>query len=252
MKVEVTRTLKNIVKIRYEDGRLKVLANYCVSNKRLKQLIQENAEWINKQKQEQSHQEPEPKEVKEKQVKIKPKVIRKEKQNSAEHSEQQIARDIFEGKRTVIMGDLIRVMSTVSFKTYVDGNVMYVNEKYYETREGRLKAIKAYLKKMALLYVSVEIANFGSDVSLCPAKIEFKEVGEFWVKCSLASQRVLCFDLRIVQLPQHLRMYIIAHAFAHFQNPIHDQKFWNYVSNVIPRYQDYSKQLEKYQMLKDL
>ena len=150
------------------------------------------------------------------------------------------------------MGDIVRVMPTVTVKTYVDGNIMYVNDRYYQTREGRLKAIKAYLKKMALLYISVEIANFGSDVSLCPAKIEFREIGEFWVKCSLASQRILCFDLRIVQLPQHLRMYLIAHAFAHFQHPIHDDKFWNYISNLLPRYQDCVKQLEQYQMLKNL
>ena len=248
MKVEVTRTLQNVVKMRYEDGVLKVIANYFVSNKRLCQIIQENSEWINKQKQEcasqerqvQKHEEP------------KTKIVRKEKLNKVEHDENHVARDFFNGRKTMIMGDVVKVMSTVSAKTYVDGNIMYVNEKYYQTREGRIKAIKNYLKKMALLYVSVEIANFGSDVSLCPAKIEFKEVGEFWVKCSLASQRILCFDFRIVQLPQQLRMYLISHAFAHFRNPIHDEKFWNYISNVLPRYQDYAKQLEKYQMLKDL
>ncbi|MCH5151221.1 MAG: DUF45 domain-containing protein [Clostridiales bacterium] len=249
MKVEVTRTLKNVVKMRYEDGVLKVMANYFVSNKRLRKIIADNSEWINKQKQEQI---PCQKEEKKTVEPPKKKVLRQAKETDRPTDGKQVARDIFEGRKTVIMGDVIKVMSTVSAKTYVDGNVMYVNERYYQSREGRLKAIKSYLKKMALLYVSVEIANFGSDVSLCPAKIDFKDIGEFWVNCSLASQRVLCFDFRIVQLPQQLRTYLIAHAFAHFQNPIHNDKFWNFVSNILPRYQDYAKQLEQYHLLKDI
>ena len=247
MKVEVTRTLKKVVKMRYEDGVLKVMANYFVSNKRLRKIIEENAEWINRQKQEQITQSKD-----KPQEPPKKKIMRQVKRDDKPSEEKQVTRDIFDGRKTVIMGDVVKVMSTVGTKTYLDGNVMYINEKYFETREGRLKAIKSYLKKIAFLYVSGEIANFGSDVSLCPVKIDFKEVGEFWVKCSLASQRMLCFDFRIVQLPLELRMYLIAHAFAHFQNPIHDDKFWNFISNVLPRYQDCAKRLEKYQMLKDL
>lgn len=247
MKVEVTRTLKNIVKMRYEDGVLKVVANYFVSNKRLRQIIEENADWINKQKHEQVAKV---KEIPSEQPKKK--VMREVKPKDKDADERQITRDIFDGRKTMIMGDVVKVMSTVSAKTYVDGNIMYINEKYFVTREGRHRAIKAYLKRIAQLYVSVEIANFGSDVSLCPARIDFKDVGEFWVKCSLASQRILCFDYRIVQLPQQLRTYLIAHAFAHFRNPIHDDKFWNFISNALPRYQDCARQLEKYQFLKDV
>lgn len=247
MKVQVTKTLKRVVKLRYEDGMLKVVANCFISNKRLRQIIEENTEWINQQKERQSKVDST--EDVEKRVISKP---RKVDNKSAPSNKNNIEKDIFAGRKTVIMGDVINVESSVSSKTYLDGNTLYIAEKYFENREGRLKAIKAYLKKMATMYVAGEIANFGSNVSLCPAKIEFKDNVEFWVRCSLASQRILCFDYRIVQLPQNLRLYVIAHAFAHFSNPIHDDRFWNYISNVLPRYQDYAKQLEKYQLLKNI
>ena len=112
--------------------------------------------------------------------------------------------------------------------------------------------LKAYLKKIASAYVSNEIANFGSDISLCPSKIEFRDNDDFWVKCSLASQRILCFDYRIVQLPQKLRRYVIVHAFAHFAHPLHDDDFWNFISNALPRYKDYAKELERYRVLKEI
>ena len=247
MKVQVERTFKRIVKIRYEDGILKVVANYFVSDKKLRQIIEQNADWIRQRKQET----------------VATQATKKTENSCTQHSkrsanantqnkESSLSKDIFAGKKTVIMGDVITVAYGVTAKTYLDGNVLYINEKYSQNRETRLKAIKSYLKKMAQLYVSVEIANFGSNVSLCPARIEFREVGEFWLKCSLASQRILCFDFRIVQLPKNLRTYLIAHAFAHFTHPIHDDKFWNFISNALPHYKDVAKQLEKYRFLKDI
>ena len=105
---------------------------------------------------------------------------------------------------------------------------------------------------MATLDDSTEIANFGSRISLCPTKIEFREIPDAWLKCSQAAQRILTIDYRVVQLPQNLRQYVIAHAFAHFFHPIHDQKFWKCVASVLPRYEEYARQLEKYRFLKDV
>lgn len=251
MKVEVERTLKKIVKMRYEDGVLKVVANYFVSNKRLRELIEQNSEWIKQRKQETASTTAathvEAKNIQ----KSTPPVKKTPSNRQTPNIESNTTRDMYAGKKTVIMGDIITVSSSVSAKTYLDDDVLYINEKYCQSREARLKAVKNYLKKMAQLYVSVEIANFGSNVSLCPAKIEFRDVGE-WLKCSLAAQRILCMDYRIVQLPINLRMYLIAHAFSHFTHPIHDDKFWNFISNALPHYKDMVNQLEKYNFLFNL
>ena len=254
MRVQVERTFKNIVKMRYEDGVLKVVANYFISKGKLRKIIEQNADWIKQQKQTAATRAA-AKTAAEKTVENSENSEQKKiapTSNKASNSESSLTRDVYLGKKTIIMGDVITVTSSVGAKTYLDGNMLYVNEKYCQSREGRLKAIKLYLKKMAQLYVSAEIANFGSNVSLCPQRIEFREVGEFWLKCSLAAQRILCFDYRIVQLPQNLRTYLIAHAFSHFTHPIHDDKFWNFISNALPHYRDSAKQLEKYRFLKEI
>ena len=249
MKVQVERTLKNVIKMRYEDGVLKVVANCFVSNRKLRKIIEQNADWIRQRKQEAVATKVEAKEV-ENAPRAQEK--RKSTRTNSAGKQSSLKAEIFAGRKTVIMGNVISVVSSVGAKTYLDGNVLYISEKYYQSRESRLKAIKSYLKKMAQLYVSVEIANFGSNVSLCPAKIEFREISESWLKCSLAAQRILCIDFRIVQLPQTIRKYLIAHAFAHFMHPIHDDKFWNFISNAIPNYRDHAKQLERYAFLKDI
>ena len=256
MKVEVTRTLKKIVQMKYEDGVLKVVANRFLSDKRLKQIIDENSEWIRARKQDDKGKNVSstasrsnrtlPAPVSRANESITPTCSYSVRDNIPD------LKDVFAGRKTLVLGDVVNVFSTSSAKTILDENALYVPEKYYQNRDTRIKAIKSYLRKMATLYVSNEISTFGSRISLCPARIEFKEVPDAWLKCSLASQRILTIDYRVVQLPQNLRQYVIAHAFAHFFHPIHDDKFWNCISGVLPRYEDYARQLEKYRYLKDV
>ena len=250
MKVEVTRTLKNIVQLRYEDGVLKVVANRFLSDKRLRQIIEENAEWIRARKQEQMNKNKDS--VAASKAKAVSSAPKKSIQKTPRNHEDIDIKDVFAGRKTLVLGDTVKVLATESARTVLDENTLYVPEKYYQSREMRLKAIKSYLRKMATLYVSTEISNFGSRISLCPAKIEFREIPDAWLKCSQAAQRILTIDYRVVQLPQNLRQYVIAHAFAHFFHPIHDEKFWNCISSVLPRYEDYARQLEKYHYLKDV
>lgn len=250
MRVEVARTFKRIVKMKVENGILYVVANFFLSDKKLKAIIDQNIDWINSQKAVTAPSE---------QNAVKA-PCREEKLISDNHQLQEptgvptnrLLKDIYDGRKTVVMGEVVRVVSGVGAKSYLDGETLYISEKYYGNRESRLKAVKLFLKKLSVTYVSEEIANFGCNVSLCPAKIEFKDNDDFWVKCSLAGQRILCFDFRIAQLPPHLRKYVIAHGFAHFAYPLHDDRFWNFVAESLPKYREYAKELEQYRVLKDI
>lgn len=240
MKVVVTKTLKRIVSMRYENGALNVVSNCFLSRKQLKKIISENIDWIMARKNEANSVV----------ISDESKVLDK---IPVQNNEDDILKGVYSGRKTILMGDVLAVTPSVSARAYIEENTLYIAEKYFQNRDLRIKAIKSYLKKMASLYISGEIADFGSSLSLCPAKIEFKDISDAsWVKCSSASQRILSIDYKIVQLPENLRKYVLTHAFAHFNNPIHDGKFWGFVSNVLPNYQDYAKQLEYYGFLKDI
>lgn len=233
--------------MQYKDGALHVVANIFVTRNRLKKLIEENIDWINDKR-----NDVKPSESKESEQRAVGRQHYSGKENDGATEEQQLVKDIFAGRKTMILGDVIKVEPSMSSKTYLDGGSLYIAEKYYNDRDLRIKAIKSYLKKIAFLFVASEVSSFGTGVSLCPQKIEFKDVGDCWCKCSLAAQKVLCFDYRITQLPQNLRNYVIAHAFSHFLFATHDDAFWNHISNAIPHYEDVEKQLETYDFLKDV
>lgn len=240
----VSKTLKNIVKMQYKDDALYVTANFFLSRKRLKEIISENSDWINSKKRTVERVYSEAQDSK----------LAKERDSyyEGDFEQQQLIKEIFAGRKTMILGDIISVSPSASTKTYLDGNTLYIAEKYYNNKELRIKAIKSYLKKIAFLFVASEVSSFGTGVSLCPQKIEFKDICDCWCKCSLASQKILCFDFRLTQLPQNLRYYVIAHAFAHFRFSSHDDAFWNHISNITPHYKDLEKQLKAYNFLKEV
>lgn len=234
--------------MKYKDDALYVVANIFITRSRLKKLIAENSDWINSKMQ----QAIEKRQKTDNQTIEQQRPERRNKNYDEAYEQQQLIKDIFAGRKTMVLGDIITIEPSMSSKTYLDGSSLYIAEKYFNDRELRIKAIKSYLKKIAFLFVASEVSTFGSSVSLCPQKIEFKDVGDSWCKCSLASQKILCFDYRLTQLPQNLRNYVIAHAFAHFQFASHSEAFWNHISNVVPHYEDLEQQLATYNFLKDI
>lgn len=251
MLVKVKRTTKRIIKLKYDNGMLHVTANIFLSKRRIRQAIEENIEWIRSQK--------------ERAATIKQAsstyltdatVAANKYFDSPSLSQQQHASDIigdvFAGRKTFVLGDIVDVLPSASTKTHMEDNTLYINDKYFNSKELRLKAIASYLKRIAQIYVSTEVSKFGASHSLCPAKIEFKNIPQGWCKCSLAGEKFLCLDYRISQLPENLRVYLIAHSFAHFYSFQHDDKFYNTLEHFVPNYSALRLELENYEYLKDI
>lgn len=244
MRVIVTRTLKRVVKLRYEGGALNVEAYCFLPRKKLIGIISENIEWIKRRQAKDGEATAPPKSALPDE---KPTLIA-----NPNMSESDLIKELYAGRKMLLLGDVVNVAASVSNKIYLERDTLYLPEAQYMSRETRLKATKAYAKKMCALYIAGEVSDFGCSMSLCPAKIEFKDLSDCWMKCTLAAQKVLCLNYRIVHLPQNLRKYLIVHAFAHFNFPTHDDKFWNFVSNVSPHFEDGINELDKYSFLLEL
>jgi predicted metal-dependent hydrolase len=93
----------------------------------------------------------------------------------------------------------------------------------------------------------------GSKLRLCPVDIDFKTFADAsWLSCTDACNKVIRLDYRVVQLPEKLQDYIIAHAYAHFYEPNHTKAFWSVLSQICPNYKECNEDLENYLFLKEL
>lgn len=245
MKVVVSRTSKKIISLRVDDnGVLQVLANKRLTITKIRAFVESKRDWILQQLSLQGTGC----------AACAPRPVEAECVADGNYGTQQdfdIA-SMFSGKACLLRGDVFSVRSTVESKCYLDGCCIYIPEKFYASKENRLKALKSYVKKLSAQNVSDEISKFGSYASLCPTKIEFRNIPNSWIKCTTPYERVISLDYRVFQLPEKLQKYLIVHAFSHFTNEGHDEVFWNTVSNYLPRYRSCMEELKQYDFLKDI
>lgn len=276
MRVIVSRTRKKVVTLRLDDsGVLQVVANNKLPLSKVKQIVEKHRDWINEQIKlnlcrkasgtsylaqntcaalaadtPERHADHIPTHAR---------TISENTQNNnidesdAYRSTQNAYYgEMFCGKKCLLCGRVHKVMPTAESKCHLDGNCIYIPQKYFSDKVSRLKALKGYLKKLSAQHVSDQISKFGSQASLCPTKIEFKNLSDGWTKCTNPTERIITLDYRICQLPPDLQHYLIVHAFSHFSNSTHNDDFWNTVSNHIPHYKNCIDELMQYEFLKDI
>lgn len=239
MKVLVSRTSKKIISMHLDGNVLQVVANKKLSLDAVKRFVESKRDWISSQLNDTAEAE-----------KAERFVVSAVASDSRQFSHNQIS-DIFCGKKCLLFGDVVSVRPTVESRCYLE-DCIYLPERYYTQKDTRLKALNSYLRKLSQQSVSDAISRFGCNASLCPTKIEFKNVCGGWLKCTHPNEKVITLDFRICQLPMKLQQYLIVHAFSHFTNDGHDDAFWNTVSNYLPRYKSCVEELKHYDFLKDI
>lgn len=240
MKVVVNRTKKKIISMSIdENGVLQVLANNKMPFEYVKCFVESKREWVQSQLQFSSPQSNE---------ETKSPAVTTAYANSLEKT----IPEMFCGKKCLLYGDVVDVKPTVESKCYLEGESICMPEKYFSQKDSRIKTLKSYLKRLSVQNVSDAVSRFGSNVSMCPTKIEFKTVANGWLKCTQPYERVISLDYRICQLPIKLQQYLIVHAFSHFTHEGHDEAFWNTVSNYLPRYKSCVEELKNYDFLKEI
>lgn len=179
-----------------------------------------------------------------------------EKQNHVQNDERRTSNynfcDMFCGKELLYFGKTIAVTPSSTARTRLDKDVLFVFDDAFMKKETRLKAIKTFLKRSAKDLLTKQFATFGSCVSLCAEKIEFKELNGGWINCTEAAERTICADYRIVQLSENLQRYLIAHCFAHFDNADHDENFYRKLRYYIPYFTQCEKELSRYDFLLEI
>lgn len=258
MRVQVTRTWRNVFKAKKIGDTIYVLANFWLSNDSIKEILRENMQWFAEREKNKVDAANAKNDVAVRQPKEKFQngaggcVGTQPSDFASDICKSGNLCDMFCGKAVMYFGEVLQVKSSVSNKTHINDNTLYLSEENDSCKENRLKTIKAFLKKSAKSLLASDFASFGSAVSLCAEKIEFKELKGLWFSCAEATKRIISVDYRMVQLPTMLQKYIIAHCFAHFRYPDHDDDFTKFMSFCIPNYKQCETEIAKYAYLLEI
>lgn len=247
MKIVVNRTNKRVVKIcPQSDGSVTVVAYRFLSQKRIADYVADNIQWINSCMEKLSSATSMTTTPAKNKTKTAVVCAKTDKLNS------QLVKDIFAGKSFLLCGQVYKCVATSQSQTHLKEDCLFICEKQFATRELRLKAICSFLKRMSNIVLSQLVSKLGSEMALCPTKIQFRDLRGKWCSCADAESRAIVLDYRLIQLPQQLQNYVITHAFVHFRKQSHTAEFFDYLSNFFPNYNELQNLIADYNFLLDV
>lgn len=247
MKIVVNRTNKRVVKIcPQSDGSVTVVAYRFLSQKRIADYVADNIQWINSCMEKLSSTTSMTTTPAKNKTKTAVVCAKTDKLNS------QLVKDIFAGKSFLLCGQVYKCVATSQSQTHLKEDCLFICEKQFATRELRLKAICSFLKRMSNIVLSQLVSKLGSEMALCPTKIQFRDLRGKWCSCADAESRAIVLDYRLIQLPQQLQNYVITHAFVHFRKQSHTAEFFDHLSNFFPNYNELQNLIADYNFLLDV
>lgn len=107
------------------------------------------------------------------------------------------------------------------------------------------KTVNRALKKEASHLLPHKVKELSARTELQYTDLIFKHLKGRWGSCS--SERVLTFNVLLMQLPWHLIEYVIVHELCHTTHMNHSQDFWSLVERHYPDYKQARNELRTWQ-----
>lgn len=105
------------------------------------------------------------------------------------------------------------------------------------------KAFVAWYRDRALERLPELAAEYTQRLGVSAAGVRLLDLSNRWASCS--EKGVLNFHWKIMQLPQRLIRYVVAHEVAHLAEKHHTPKFWLNLERLMPDYAKRSGELRE-------
>lgn len=95
--------------------------------------------------------------------------------------------------------------------------------------------VEAFLQKLANRTLKHRVAQLASLHKLKVRTISIRNQSTRWGSCSPLGS--ISLNWRLIQMPHHVRDYIILHELMHLKEMNHSTRFWSLVAQVCPEYE---------------
>jgi len=104
-------------------------------------------------------------------------------------------------------------------------------------KDNRIKFLyEDWLYRQTKKVFEEKIGHFSKVLNVNPKKVRIKNLKNRWG--SLTKNKIINLNLNLMKAPEHVIDYIIIHELCHFKIKGHSHKFWAYLHNFVPNYED--------------
>ena len=205
--VRVRRARRYILRVR-PDGSLRVTVPSGGSRREAEQFVRKHQRWISRER----------------------------RRVQVEHA----PREWKHGSDLLLRGETVRLDVAQNCSSVV---ISYGDRQVSAPAVHDLRAIvENDLRELATLELIPRLRELAAEHSLTPGTVVVRNQRSRWGSCSGSGNIALNF--RLVQMPPHVRDYVLLHELMHMKQQNHSRRFWRLVESVCPGFRDAERWLK--------
>lgn len=96
--------------------------------------------------------------------------------------------------------------------------------------------LTSWYRRHAETKLQDKVKRYAEIIGVQPASVSIKTFKSRWGSCSTKGD--LLFNWKVIIAPNRIVDYVVVHELCHLKQHDHSQKFWKYVAQVMPDYQE--------------
>jgi predicted metal-dependent hydrolase len=197
--VRVRRARRYILRVR-PDGTLRVTVPTGGSRREAEQFVRKHQRWIRRERD----------------------------RVRSQHA----PREWSNGSEILLRGEVVRI----SLERRVDDVVASFGERtiIISPAAAVRAAIEADLKELAKQEIVSRLGELAAQHGIQPGAVSVRNQRSRWGSC--ARNGNIALNFRLVQMPPHIRDYVLLHELMHVRQQNHSRRFWKLVESVCPEF----------------
>jgi predicted metal-dependent hydrolase len=103
-------------------------------------------------------------------------------------------------------------------------------------------AFEAALLRRARRDLASRLMELATEHGLAVTRVSIRNQRSRWGSCSRSG--AIALNFRLVQMPRHVREYILLHELMHLRQQNHSRRFWSLVASVCPGFREAERWLK--------
>lgn len=177
-------------------------------------------------------------------------IYRNQKKYAVKHEElSSFSKRYVSGEGINILGKSLRlkVLEDEEEGVWSDGVFVFLSIREKDDLKRKAKLMNDWIKNLQseiFGQICVEVYQKFKKYNISYPELRIKYMSSRWGSCQ-PGKGVITLNSKLIEAPRYCIEYVVLHEFVHFISPDHSRKFYNFMTMLMPDWEDRKAELEK-------
>lgn len=153
------------------------------------------------------------------------------------------------GEGINILGKCLRlkVIEGEKERVWTDGIFVFLSVREKDNRKQKERLMKDWIKNLQrdiFSEICGEVYQKFKKYGVLYPELKVRYMSSQWGSCQ-PKKGIITLNSRLIEAPRYCIEYVVLHEFVHFISPDHSRKFYNFMTMLMPDWEDRKAELER-------